>query len=525
MEEATSRIERMNDELILARREAETARASKARFAATASHEIRGPLNLILGFSKMMALSPERYGAPLPRAYHADIDAIYRNSQHLAALVDDILDLSQVEANKLPLVKDRVDLKEDVIKKAGDIVQPLAERKGLYLRQEVAEDLPWILADAVRLRQVLLNLLTNAIRFTEQGGITVCADRQDDVLLVSVQDTGLGIPAEEMPKLFQEFSQTHLPESSEAPSSGLGLSISKHLVELHGGKIWVDSNVNKGTSFYFTVPLPGFASRRASSMTTSSVRHHTVAHKTCLIVHDDPGIARLLARYLENHRIVAIPDASEVLTLIEELHPQAILADRKVAEDISDKLAGTPFDVPIITCELPHVTHQDQLKGVISYLIKPIVPEILTAAIKEVDSGDGITVLLVDDDPDAVRLMEMMLTLIPRPYKILRAYDGRQALELMQAVVPDIVFLDLLMPGMDGRQTIVHMQADERLRQVPVVVVTAQDWFEEGFTLGMPISLHAKKPVEVVRGVRCLQALLDVVKPRYLPEPVLSEPS
>ncbi|MBC7236579.1 MAG: hypothetical protein H5T69_12135, partial [Chloroflexi bacterium] len=207
LEEATFRIEQMNRELITARREAENARAQKARFAATVSHELRGPLNLILGFSRLMALMPESYGTPLPEPYWADVDTIYRSSQHLATLIDDVLDLSQIEAERLPLVKDRVDLNEDIVNKALEIVKPLAERKGLYLRGELANDLPWIMADSVRLRQALLNLLTNAVRFTEQGGVTVRTGQADGVLTVSVIDTGKGIPAEDIPKLFCEFSQ------------------------------------------------------------------------------------------------------------------------------------------------------------------------------------------------------------------------------------------------------------------------------------------------------------------------------
>ncbi len=160
LEEATYRIERMNNELIVARREAEEARALKARFVATVSHELRGPMNLILGFSRLMALSPKSYEQPLPRCYRADIHTIYRNCQHVLALVDDILDLSQIEAQRLPLVRDRVDLEDDVVRKAVGIVESLMERKGLTLRLELAGNLPWVLADQVRLRQALLNLLS-----------------------------------------------------------------------------------------------------------------------------------------------------------------------------------------------------------------------------------------------------------------------------------------------------------------------------------------------------------------------------
>jgi len=297
LEEATYRMERMNNELLIAQREAEEARALKARFAATVSHEIRSPLNLILGFSRMMALFPERYDEPLPKSYHEDVDTIYRNSQHLLALIDDILDLSQIEAQRLPLVKDRIELEEEVVKKTVAIVQPLAARKGLVLRQELAGGLPFVVADPVRLRQALLNLLTNAVRFTERGSITVRTAQQDGKLLVSVQDTGPGIEAKELPKLFREFRQVHLTQTREQGGSGLGLSISKHLVELHGGEIWAESKVGVGTTVSFTVPLPGAEPSATEFVKTDDARRAFTAARTCLIVHDNPNVARVLSTF------------------------------------------------------------------------------------------------------------------------------------------------------------------------------------------------------------------------------------
>ena len=522
LEEATYRIERMNEELIVARREAELARALKAKFVATVSHELRGPLNLILGFSRMMALSPEKYGEPLPATYHADIDAIYRNSQHLAALVDDILELSQIEAERLALVKDRIHLGEDVVKKAIEIMQPLAERKGLYLRQEVADELPWALADPVRLRQVLLNLLNNAIRFTDRGGITVHADRRDSRILVSIQDTGMGIADEDISRLFEAFRQLHTTEKQEERGSGLGLNICKQLVELHGGQIWAESKKGIGTTVYFTIPLPGTESIKADLVKTGEIQHRLATPKSCLVIHNDPALVRLLARYIEGYQIVGVPDERAALSAIEELHPRAILTTHEQLPGIKSQLGEMSYDVPIISWGMPSVTEMSESDGVISYLVKPISSEMLTAVLKQAEREDETKVLLVDDDPDTVRLLELMLTSIPRPYRILKAFDGFQALERMREVVPDIVIMDLLMPGLDGQETIARMRADDRLREVPVVIISARDRFEEGMILGTPISIHCRRPLEIVTGTRCLQTLLDLVSPCYLPEPVTS---
>jgi signal transduction histidine kinase/DNA-binding response OmpR family regulator len=525
LEEATYRIERMNNELIVARREAEEARALKARFVATVSHELRSPLNLILGFSRLMALSPERYGAPLPSAYQADVDAIYRNSQHLSALVDDILDLTQIEAQRLPLVKDRISLEEDVIARAVSTVQPLADRKGLYIRQETAGNLPWVLADPVRLRQVVLNLLTNAIRFTLRGGVTIRASLRDDHLLVSIQDTGPGIPGKEMDNLFREFQQVQAAEKREEGGSGLGLAISKYLVELHGGQIGVESRVGVGTTFTFTVPLPGTVPLAADTVKTREVAPLTRGPQSCLVVHDDPALVRLLARYIEGYRVVGLPDGQEAMAMTDMLHPKAILTTPELAEAIHESLADTPYDVPVISCAMPRARDHARVEGLVHYLVKPVAPEAVAAVMRHVEPNGEATVLLVDDDPDAVRLLEHMLGSLLRPYRILRAYDGAQALEIMEQVIPDVLFLDLVMPRMDGFRTMAQMRADERLRQVPVVVVSGRNWVEETAVLGTSIHVRVREPMAMATGAKCLQGLLDGLQARYLPYPEPPPPS
>ena len=522
LDEATYRLERMNQELIVARREAEVARALKSRFAATVSHELRGPLDLVLGFSQMIALSPERYGVPLPSAYRADVDAIYRNVQHLASLVDDILDLSQIEAERLPLVKDRVDLEEDVVKKVVNTVRPLAERKGLYLRDELAGGLPWVLADHVRLRQVLLNLLMNAIRLTDSGGVTVRTVQVHSELVVSVQDTGPGIADEDLPRLFEEFRQVPQASQRDKVGTGLGLSISKRLVELHGGHIWVESQKGDGATFSFSVPLPGAEPLATSTVFTDESRRRLPINETCLIVHDDPGVVRLLGRYIEGYRVMGLTEKCEVVGLIEELHPRAIVTTPELAVGIQKELARVPYDVPIVTCAMPHYGEQVGLEGVLSYLIKPIRPEILAAVMRQIERDGEMTLLLVDDEPDAVRLLGNLLTALPRPYRILRAYDGEQALEVMAKTVPDVVFIDLLMPGLSGEETIGRMRADERLCKVPIIVVSAKDWAEGPVAMKMPITVQTGQPVSMAKWAKCLQSLLDALSPRYLPAPTLS---
>ncbi len=518
LEEATYRIERMNNELLLARHEAETARALKTRLATTLSHELRGPLNLILGFSQLMALYPERYGEPLPSVYYPDVDAIYRNSQHLASLVDDILDLSRIEAERLPLVKDHIDLEEDVVKKVIATVRLLVERKGLYLKEELAGELPSTFADPVRLRQVLSNLLINAIRFTERGGITVGTKWQDQRLIVSVQDTGQGIAKEDIPNLFKEFSQLLVAETREAAGTGLGLSISKQLVELHGGRTWVESEVGVGTTLHFSIPVSDGTPVANTIVQTRHTDPRVVPNRTCLVVHHDPTLVRLLGRYVEEYRMVGVTREQDVLTVTEELHPRAIITAPPFTDRIKHQFAETSYDVPIISLNMPGLTEQHNAKGVLSYMTKPVTTEMLAAAMRQINRGNETTILLVDDDPDFVRLLEGMLTLLPRPYNLFRAYDGRQALDTMKTVVPDVVFLDLVMPGLSGEETLEYMRRNERLRNVPVVIISAKDATDDGVAITAPLCVHFNRSLDLARGARLLGSLLDAVTPWYLPE-------
>jgi signal transduction histidine kinase/CheY-like chemotaxis protein len=527
LEEATYRIERMNNELIVARDAAEIARENKARFAATVSQEIRGPLNLILGFSRLMVMSPERYETPLPACYRADVDTIYMNSQHLTGLIDDILDLSQIDASRLPLVKEHVDVENEVIQQALATVRPLAEGKGLALTDALLGGLPPILADAMRLRQVMVNLLTNAIRFTERGGIHVRLDKHVDGLMVSVQDTGCGIAAEDVSKLFEEYYRPHASEMSANTGTGLGLAISRHLVELHGGRIWAESTAGQGTTFCFTLPLPDVAGI-AGQLSTGQSASRLEPRRVCLALMDDPSLTRLLARHLGGPQLVGLADAEQLVPLIHQLHPRAVLCTHDRQATAREVLAEMPYSVPLISFTLPEKQSAVSQEGAILYLTKPVMSQAVEATMRQFRSEGESTVLVVDDDRDSVRLIEIMLTALPWPYSIVKAYDGAEALSIMCERVPDIVFLDLLMPEISGEQLIATMRGDDRLRHVPIVIVSAQDVPGEERRLGLPITLWAKEPLELSRGIACLEALLKAVSPDYLPAggtPALPEPT
>jgi CheY-like chemotaxis protein len=375
-----------------------------------------------------------------------------------------------------------------------------------------------VLADPVRLRQAMLNLLTNAIRFTERGGIAVRTRACERHIEVSVQDTGRGIAAADMTKLFHEFRPMQPTHTREGAGSGLGLSISKHLVELHGGHIWAESQEGVGTTLSFTVPLPDAEPVTVDGLHRTAATLPASIHDVCLVVHDDPYVVRILSRHVEGYTMVGVPRPDAALRLTEELHPRAIVAHTDFADAVREALDRSPYDVPVISCHLPRLSEQSDLRGVQGYLVKPVSQEMVHAVVGQVAGNGEMRVLLVDDDPDAVRLLERMLTALPHPYTIYKAYDGHEALEIARAVAPHITFVDLVMPGLSGSRLVAQLRENPVTRDTAVIIVSAQDWGDREATLGSPISVRFRDGVRMTEGARYLKSLLDVLSPRYLLE-------
>ena len=228
LDEATYRLERANYMLALVRDQAEEARRLKQQFAQTISHELRTPLNLIVGFTEAMIQSPEYYGSQLPATYVRDLSIVYRNANHLQSLINDVLDLSRIEAAQMSLLPEETDPAR-LIQDAVETARGLVEARGLTLHTKVQDGLPTLWVDPVRIRQVLLNLLNNAARFTERGGVTVSAHRQEEMVVLSVSDTGVGIAEEDLPRIFREFQQLDGTTRRRHKGAGLGLAISQNV--------------------------------------------------------------------------------------------------------------------------------------------------------------------------------------------------------------------------------------------------------------------------------------------------------
>ena len=381
LDEAMHRLERANYMLAVARDQAEEARRLKQQFAQNISHELRTPLNLIVGFAELMTESPEYYGQELPPSYQRDLNIIYRSGRHLQSLVNDVLDLARIDVAHMGLALEEVDpgaLTQDAVNTAHGLI----ESHGLSLHTELSSDLPRVKLDPTRIRQVLFNLLNNATRFMDKGSITVRVSRHENAVLFAVADTGIGIAQADIARIFDEFQQVDGTTRRSHEGVGLGLTISRRFVEMHGGRIWVESQLGRGSTFYFTVPiagatlldgvLGGVALSGSAPIPASSGEMPAL-----LAVTRSPSGAALLARSMMGCRTVVVSDLAQAQDVASHLMPQAIVVDQVCTKLTPDGLAEMGRDwglprVPIISCCLPGEEPLRQGLAVDGYLIKPV---------------------------------------------------------------------------------------------------------------------------------------------------------
>lgn len=486
--EANLQLARVNHLVQGLRQVAEEARRAKEQFVANVSHELRTPLNMIIGFSEMIMQAPEAYGKRIPPALLADLAVVQRNSQHLSSLIDDVLDLSQIEIGRMALTKERVAFRE-ILEAAVAAVRPLFDSKGLYLESLVPEDLPPISCDRTRIREVLLNLLSNAGRLTERGGVRIRAKLDAEAIVVSVADTGPGIAPEDQSKLFLPFQQLDGSLRRRHGGSGLGLSISKSFVEMHEGRMWLQSETNVGTTFFFSLPIDpplpiGNTVTRWFSPYSEyqerprrPVRPAQAVSQRLIVLETGDSLARLLGRYMDGYEIVPVVNLEEAAQEISRVPARALLINDPSVSDVLRRTGGTaaiPNGTPVLICSVPGVDQVAGALGVSNYLVKPVSREALLGALARLGLHGG-TVLIVDDQPEALLLYRRMLVSADRDYRVLRASDGRQAMGILAAERPDVVLLDLVMPEMDGFQFLATMKNDPDLSNIPVVVISARD--------------------------------------------------
>ena len=458
--------------------------ASKAKsdFLASMSHELRTPLSAILGFSDLMREEPrDGNSVHVPVEW---IEHVHRGGEHLLALINDVLDLAKVEAGRLELQFEPIDLATAVGESVNGL-RPLAERKSLTIEAHV-EPIT-LVADRGRLRQVLYNLLSNAIKFTPTDGrVSVDGAVTDGRLHLSVTDTGVGIAPEDLGAVFEEFRQVgDFAERQEG--TGLGLALSRRLVEAHGGRIELESTVGSGSTFTIVLPLsPTTANERTRDVTPlSAARNGTSDRPSVLVIEDDSSAVRLLREYLEpvGYGVRVATDGEAGLIAARAERPAAVLLDillpgidgwevlRRMREDPDLR------DVPVVILTVVDEREVGLALGAVDYLVKPVARDALLACLARhaaPPSGDHrVKVLAVDDDPSALALI--MGVLEPEGFDVVLSDGGRDALARAGDVMPDVVVCDLMMPDVDGFEVVAGLKGDPRTADVPILVYTAKD--------------------------------------------------
>ncbi len=517
-------LERTLSELEAARLEAEEARQVKSRFVANISHELRTPLNVIVGFAEMLCTLPETYGDfPWPAALRQDLLSIWRNAEHLLSMVDDVLDLAQIEAARLPVLPEMTDLAQLIRNTLSSTGSLLRDAK-LELRVSLPEDLPPINVDRARIRQVLLNLLSNAVRFTRQGYIEVGAHLVDQEIHLYVRDSGQGIPPAKLETIFQEFEQADTSIRRPHQGAGLGLAISRHFVRLHGGRMWAESELGKGSTFHFSLPLADSAAFRSLQPGRAVPEYGRQVQEARSIVAlcADPLVVRLLERHLENIKVYWAQTLSAAVALVHDRHPDAVLVAAEssngldVAQDQARELieAVAPFDLPILACSFPTERHAGMALGVSEFLLKPVTHKEVVEAIRRLHSAPQ-RILIVDDEPDMLRLLTRIVEHEWTQAEVLTAASGDDAIAMLPQK-PDVILLDLLMPGTNGVAVLRELHANPEMAGIPVAVITARGPAED-LGAAQRGELHIIKGAGFAAGelVRVLGLMMRGLPPRY----------
>ena len=494
------------EELRAANQRLEEYNRLKAEFVANMSHELRTPLTAIIGFAQLAQLTSGGNGE-MPKRYADAFERILRNGQHLLALINDVLDVSKIEAGRMKIHREHIDLVE-VVQDAFAELQSLAERKGLEYRLRVPDRLPLAYTDPLRVRQVVINLLSNAAKFTARGRVEaeLVAHGREHFRFV-VKDTGIGIEEQSLPIIFERFRQVDGSMTRAASGVGLVLSIVRQIVDLLGGEIEVTSKVGEGSTFTVTMPLsapeenardgeeaPQFVAgasaqgaARASEPDAWGEEEATDDRAVVIVIEDDEDAAALLSGTLERagYRVLTAPTGAEGVRLAREHDPVAVTLDVMMPEmDGWRVLQAMRADrrlasIPVIVCSIVDNRPLGYSLGASDYLLKPVDPQTLTDTLDRVSvrgthtDGDGY--VLVVDDEHGVR--ELLTTALRHAgFNARSAPSGETALKLVTQQPPRVVLCDLMMPnGMSGFELIARLRSDPHTAQLPVLVVTGRD--------------------------------------------------
>jgi signal transduction histidine kinase/CheY-like chemotaxis protein len=504
-------------ELEIKNQQAEEANRAKSVFLANMSHELRTPMNAIIGFSEILV---ERLEDRLEPKYLGFLRSILQSGQHLLNIINDILDLSKVEAGKMELFPESFQVRP-AIETVCQVMKGMSGKRGISFEIEIAGDVDVIETDHAKFKQVLYNLLSNAVKFSKANGvITIRARKEDDTLAVSVIDRGIGISAEHLEAIFDEFRQLDTSANRTHGGTGLGLSLVRKFVHLQRGTVRVRSAPGEGSEFTFTLPLR-FA---GTSIPTPIIGPGGVVippGDRVLVVEDEDEAFDTLRAYLQSAGYVPIRARSgeEALKLAAVMQPRAITLDLvlpgidglQVLRQL--KGDGLTASVPVIVVSMLDNRDLALAIGAEDYFIKPVEWPRLLRRLSELASRgirDHARLLLIDDDPDVHEVLGYEL--VREGYELARATSGEEALELVERSRPDVIILDLLMPGMSGFEVAARLREREDTARIPIVVLTAKEMnAEERERLRREIGSLVMKGSSA--GARLIRAIRGLERP------------
>ena len=483
LQATTEELKQQAEELEAQRLEVLEADRLKSEFLSNMSHELRTPLNSIMALSQLMITRGVGKNPDQDANY---LRIVERNGRQLLNLINDILDLSKIESGRVDF--DRHEFaSQDVLRAAADVARPLADAKGIPLVLKVAES-PLMSSDEGRVRQILVNLLSNAVKFTESGQIEAVVSADDDKVLFTVTDTGIGIAPADQVHIFDEFRQVDGSTTRRHEGTGLGLAICRKLARLLGGDVKVDSDLGRGSTFTLALPVRAPAPPRTPRVAplkiagAESMSARARPGRRILVIDDDPAVCRMIQDYLVSagYEVATASNGREGMELARQWRPFAITLDllmpgmdgwetlREIKADPATK------NIPVTVLSVSEDRATGVALGAAGYLAKPVDRNVLLAEVRRLAAIQPIRrILVVDDDPIVLRQLEAMLR--DAGYHVLTAAGGEEAIRVATADVLDAIILDLMMPDVDGFAVLHRLREGWSTRDIPVIILTAKD--------------------------------------------------